>query len=105
MSPTKIAFSSRHAVRHLRQRVVAFGTRRYSAWAPGELEEPEGHRLVQTLGQPFLQYQHSPQEEMNEPTARSPVLKFVIPAPTSTTSPMYSWPMIQPVGGSGMRPS
>ena len=45
---------------------------------------------------PRLQKKHSPQEMVKGTTTRSPTFSFLFSAPTSTTSPMVSWPMMSP---------
>ena len=54
---------------------------------------------------PFLQKKHWPQEIVNGTTTRSPTLSLLFSAPTSTTSPMVSWPSTSPFSIDGMTPS
>ncbi len=55
--------------------------------------------------QPRLQKKHSPQEMVNGTTTRSPTFRFFTSAPTSTTSPIVSWPSTSPFIMPGMTPS
>src|SRR3954451_6990125 len=50
------------------------------------------------------QYQHLPQPRKDGTTTRSPTLSLVVSGPTSTTSPMYSWPITSPSRMVGMYP-
>src|SRR3954447_27044295 len=50
------------------------------------------------------QYQHLPQPRKDGTTTRSPTLSLVVSGPTSTTSPMYSWPITSPSRIVGMYP-
>src|SRR4051812_201990 len=61
--------------------------------------------LSQHDHQPFRQKKHSPQQMVNGTTTRSPTLSFLLPEPTSTTSPMNSWPRTSPLCISGIYPS
>src|ERR1700709_2623617 len=54
---------------------------------------------------PFLQKKHSPQEIVKGTTTRSPTLSLLLSDPTSTTSPMVSWPRTSPFSIVGMTPS
>ena len=54
---------------------------------------------------PFLQKKHSPQEIVNGTTTLSPTLSFLLSAPTSTTSPIVSWPRTSPFSIDGITPS
>ena len=58
---------------------------------------PLGHRPLT----PFLQISHSPQNGYGGATTRSPTLKRVTAAPTSSITPTNSWPMTN--GGQGGR--
>ena len=55
-------------------------------------------RLVrsQTEKLPRWHCSHSPQMMVKGTTTRSPDLQFLVAEPTSTTSPMNSWPMMSP---------
>src|SRR3954469_4890022 len=53
---------------------------------------------------PFLQKKHSPQEIVKGTTTRSPTLSLLFSEPTSTTSPMVSWPRTSPFSIVGMTP-
>ena len=48
------------------------------------------------------QYQHSPQEIVNGTTTRSPFFSFLTSLPTSTTTPIGSWPSTSPASIVGM---
>src|SRR3954447_7487622 len=50
------------------------------------------------------QYQHLPQPRKDGTTTRSPTFSLVVSGPTSTTSPMYSWPITSPSRMVGMYP-
>ena len=49
-------------------------------------------------------WSHSPQQIVNGTTTRSPIFSFLLSAPTSTTSPMNSWPMMSPDFMPGRKP-
>ena len=51
------------------------------------------------------QNQHEPQEIVKGTTTRSPGLSLVTPAPTSSTTPIGSWPMTSPAFIVGTNPS
>src|SRR4051794_35844182 len=94
----------------------AKGTRRYSAWPPAKppvkCEYPKmpagewpmifaavaafGFELSQQENNPFLQKKHSPQLIVNGTTTLSPTFKLLTAEPTSTTSPIGSWPSTSP---------
>ena len=60
----------------------------------------------QTEKLPRLHWSHSPQKIVNGITTRSPTLSdFLACGPTSTTSPMNSWPTMSPDCMPGMKPS
>ena len=50
----------------------------------------------QAANRPFLQNQQSPQLIVNGTTTRSPIIRFLTAPPSSTTSPMNSWPRMSP---------
>ena len=54
---------------------------------------------------PVLQKKHSPQAMVKGTTTRSPTFSFLFSEPTSTTSPMVSWPRTSPFSIVGMTPS
>jgi hypothetical protein len=54
---------------------------------------------------PFRQKKHSPQAIVNGTTTRSPTFSFLFSEPTSTTSPIVSWPNTSPDFIEGMTPS
>src|SRR5215207_5195524 len=64
----------------------------------GLVRSQSDHRL-------FLQKKQSPQEIVNGTTTRSPIFSLVFADPTSTTSPMNSWPSTSPDFMVGMKPS
>jgi hypothetical protein len=45
---------------------------------------------------PHLHCRHSPQQMVKGTTTRSPTLSLALSFPTSTTSPMVSWPSTSP---------
>jgi hypothetical protein len=51
---------------------------------------------------PATQELQAPQAIGNGTTTRSPDTRLVTPAPTSTTSPMNSWPRMSPLSMVGM---
>jgi hypothetical protein len=51
------------------------------------------------------QNQQEPQEVVNGTTTRSPFFSFLTSRPTSTTSPIGSWPSTSPSRMVGMKPS
>ncbi len=53
----------------------------------------------------FWQNQHSPHEIVNGTTTRSPFFRFLTSLPTSTTSPIGSWPTMSPGSIVGMKSS
>src|SRR3954454_4793127 len=53
---------------------------------------------------PFWQDQQLPQEIGKGTTTRSPTFRFLTDGPTSTTSPMNSWPRMSPCSSDGMKP-
>jgi len=59
----------------------------------------------QALKNDDLQWRHWPQAMVKGFTTRSPTFKFVTSGPTSTTSPMNSWPRMSPDTMVGMTPS
>ena len=60
--------------------------------------------LSQTEKLPRLHCSHSPQMIVNGTTTRSPFRKLpFMPEPTSTTSPIISWPIMSPGSIAGMR--
>src|SRR3546814_20210996 len=91
-------------------------TRRYSAWPPGKPpsmweypNRPDGDWPITLAAIPALgfdrshsensflsQKKHSPQAMLNGTTTRSPTFSRALPDPTSTTSPMVSWPSTSP---------
>ena len=54
---------------------------------------------------PAAQALHAPQAIGKGTTTRSPSFRFPTPGPTSTTSPMNSWPSTSPFSIVGMNPS
>jgi hypothetical protein len=60
--------------------------------------------LSQSEYSSWRQYQHAPQEMKEDTTTLSPTWWRVTPGPTSTTSPMNSWPMTSPFSMVGMYP-
>ena len=63
-----------------------------------------GFELSQSEVRPSRQYRQRPQAMANGTTTRSPGFRVVTPAPTSTTSPMNSWPSTSPDCMVGMTP-
>ena len=59
----------------------------------------------QTEKLPRRHCSHSPQQMVNGTTTRSPTFSALFSEPTSTTSPMNSWPMMSPDSMPGMKPS
>src|SRR4051794_15563044 len=94
----------------------AYGTRTYSACPPANPpnkceypnspagECPHIFSAIQALGLEFShnenivrwQKKHFPQEMLKGTITRSPTLSFFTLLPTSTTSPMNSWPRTSP---------
>ena len=64
-----------------------------------------GFEVSQSENSCCWQKKQVPQEIVNGTTTRSPIFKFVIPRPTSTTSPIGSWPRMSPFSIVGMKPS
>jgi hypothetical protein len=52
----------------------------------------------------FSQKKHLPHEMGKETTTRSPTFRSCTSGPTSTISPMNSWPMMSPACIVGMKP-
>ncbi len=67
-------------------------------WAFGFVLSQSDHRS-------FLQKKHDPHEIVNGTTTRSPAFSVFTSGPTSTTSPMNSWPRMSPACIVGMKPS
>src|SRR5690242_15893529 len=63
-----------------------------------------GFVFSQTEYNSFLQASHTPQAIGNGTTTRSPTFKFLTSRPTSTTSPMNSWPSTSPDSMVGTNP-
>jgi hypothetical protein len=61
-----------------------------------------GLELSQRENWPFLQWKQSPQLMTEGTTTRSPGMRFFTLLPTSTTSPMNSWPRMSPLSTEGM---
>ena len=100
----------------------ANGTRAYSAWPPAKppvrWEYPNmpalacphsfsampalGLEFSQTEKNPALQELQPPQAIGNGTTTRSPICRLPTPEPSSTTSPMNSWPRMSPFSMAGM---
>ena len=55
-----------------------------------------GFELSQSDHSSSLQKKQRPHAIVNGTTTRSPTRRLVLPRPTSTTSPMNSWPRMSP---------
>src|SRR5208282_6873321 len=69
---------------------------------PPEYENPGSSGVRQTLDCPLRQYSQVPSPWLNGTTTRAPFLKLRTSLPTSSTTPVNSWPMIAP--GCAARP-
>lgn len=85
----------------------AYGTSTYSACPPTHppmstypYAEPgrSGLTFSQMPVLPSLQFRHRPQEMLNGTDTRSPTLTNSTSGPSSTTSPVISWPRMSPLG-------
>ena len=63
-----------------------------------------GLTLWQFAYSPRAQNQHDPQKMLNGTRTRSPRLRFWTDEPTSSTTPMNSWPKVVPTRVSGIMP-
>ncbi len=80
----------------------AFGTASASAWPPGSPWLQPNTAAVprsQAVTQPRRQGPHSAQPTTPDTSTRSPLLKRRTSLPTSTTSPIASWPTVKPPSG------
>lgn len=127
MSVSSTTWSSVRSSGTLKGPTSAKGTRTYSACPPAyppiRCEYPKipagewpnrvsaipalGLELSQQLNSPRLQKKQFPHEMGNGTTTRSPTRSRSrgMPEPTSTTSPMNSWPRMSPFRIVGMNPS
>src|SRR3954452_6585877 len=75
----------------------ANGIRSASAWAPSMPLLPKKPTCSQAVGRPSWQNAQVPSEKANGMTTTSPGLIVVTSAPTSSTTPIASWPIDCPV--------
>ncbi len=80
----------------------ANGTRSASAWAPLRPRLPKKPPWTQAVCRPSWQNAHVPSENAKGITTTSPRLIVLTPAPTSSTTPMASWPIDWPCSDGSM---
>ena len=71
----------------------ASGTRTASPWPPSMVPLPKLPPATQLMVEPFWQCGQVPSLKMNGAITRSPAATAVTSPPTSSTTPMNSWPI------------